>query len=319
MRDYTHLYRRELHPKEDWKDHWDFFLSAYNSSDRVQLAFEKVSATAKLWIIHEEYGYCESELPPDAPFLSEAMSEVSMRRIWDEHIAGASDTGRRICIDATGFMRPHLVYFMALLVSNGILKFDVLYSEPDYYTRKDETEFSSSEVEVVRPVDGYAGVSGDGGEGEVLIIGAGYETHLVQEVAEDKDRARKVLILGLPSLRADMYQQNAWRTWRAEDALERGRVDRYFAPAADPFATATVLSELIHRERNRGDVTHLYIAPLATNAQAVGFALCYLSEYVGSNTSIIFPFTRRYGKQTAVGFSRTWVHTMEFASAAGGR
>ena len=312
MRDYSHLYRRELLPGEEWGDSWDVFLSAYNSSDRVQLAFEKVRAARKLWIVHEEYGYDDSELPSDAPFLSGAMDETSMAVFWDQRVAQGSIVGAKICVDATGFMRPHLLFLLRLLVARGVVKFDVLYSEPEYYRHKDETAFSGVYVEQVRQVYGFEGVSGEGGDRDTLIIGAGYETHLVEEVAEDKDRARKVLILGLPSLRADMYQQNAWRAWLAEDVLERGDAEKHFAPAADPFATATVLSELIGRERTRSDVSHLYLAPLATNAQAVGFALFYLSECVGSNTSIIFPFTRDYERETAVGFSRTWLHTLEF-------
>ena len=191
-------------------------------------------------------------------------------------------------------------------------KFDVLYSEPMYYKNKDQTKFSGKHVDRVRQVIGFEGVSDIKGSGDVLIIGAGYETHLIEEIAENKDRAKKMVILGLPSLRADMYQQNAWRTWLAEDALDGAKRQRYFAPASDAFATATILSELIFRERRMGSIRHLYLSPLATKAQAVGFALCYLTECQGSNTSIIFPFTIDYQRETSIGFSRAWLHTLEF-------
>ena len=312
MRDYMHLYRRELLPGVDWPDRWDIFVSAYNCSERVKYVFDKITAMQKLWVVHGEYGYRMEDLPLVDPFVCTAMDETSILTFWQERMSVEDVSHARICVDATGFMRPHLLFLLHLLVAKGVVKFDVLYSEPMYYIRKDETDFSGKHVDHVRQVVGFEGVSDSKGSGDVLIIGAGYETHLIAEIAEDKDRAKKLVILGLPSLRPDMYQQNAWRTWLAEDALDGVKRERYFAPASDPFATATILSDLIYRERRRGPIGHLYLSPLATKAQAVGFALFYLTECQGSNSSIIFPFTRDYERETSIGFSRAWLHTLEF-------
>jgi hypothetical protein len=146
----------------------------------------------------------------------------------------------------------------------------------------------------------------------LLIIGAGYETHLIAEVAEDKDRAKKLVLLGLPSLSADMYQQNAWRTRLAADAIGESTGGKYFAPANDPFVTATVLSEIIFRQRRIEPVTNLYLSPLATKAQALGFVLYYMGECEGQNSSIIFPFSSQYSPETAEGISRIWRYRLEF-------
>ena len=190
-------------------------------------------------------------------FCAKQWTETSVLDFWEQRMTVIENTNKRICIDATGFMRPHLLFLLHLMVEKGIRKFDILYSEPKYYKHKDQTAFSGKHVDQVRQIVGFEGVSDTSGDRDILVIGAGYETHLIEEIAENKDRARKVVILGLPSLRADMYQQNAWRTWLAEDALDGAKSQRWFAPASDPFATATILSERIYRERKMGNIRHL--------------------------------------------------------------
>ena len=312
-REYTHLYRQKLDYNAKWDCQWDIFISAYNASERVRGVFDKIEATKKYWIAHEEYGFGEEELPPKYILVDGSSGEMGMLGVWNSVTAGRGDDWRDmcLCIDATGFLRPHLMFLLKLLLSKGVKKFDVLYSEPEYYKKKDRTMFSGSHVEEVRQVAGFEGIHDNAGSREVLIIGAGYETHLISEVAEDKDQARKVVLLGLPSLRPDMYQQNVWRTWQAEDAIDPESSERYFVPASDPFATATVVSELIDRERKRGDLRHIYLAPLSTKAQAVGFALCHLVEHEGANVSIIYPFTKDYEKETSIGIARIWRNTLE--------
>ena len=313
-RDYTHLYREELRIEADWDAEWDVFVSAFNESERVRRVFEKVRAKKKYWIVHDEYGFDCDEVPGEGGFICDASSEEGMLKFWECCLGAAVVNVKRtrVCLDATGFMRPQLMFLVNLLFVKEIRKFDVLYSEPQYYLNKDSTTFAGSYVDSVRQVVGFEGISNDAGLRDLLLIGAGYETHLISEVAEDKEESRKVVLLGLPSLRPDMYQQNAWRAWQASDAISPEESERYFAPAADVFATATVVSELVSREQRKGSVRHIYMAPLSTKAQAIGFALCYLSEFRGSNVSIIYPFTRTYEKETSVGLARIWRHTIEF-------
>ena len=84
-----------------------------------------------------------------------------------------------------------------------------------------------------------------------------------------------------------------------------------FAPANDPFVTASILSERIELERRRRAVSNLYLTPLGTKPQALGFALFYEMECVGTNTSIIFPFSEGYERETTEGIARTWVYQLE--------
>ena len=298
----------------DWNSKWDVFVSAFNGSERVRQVFDKVEADKKYWIVHDEYRFASDEGPEGGGFICEALKEEEMLKFWECTLGRSvlDVEGARVCLDATGFMRPQLMFLVNLLYAKGVRKFDVLYAEPQYYLNKDSTTFAGSHVDNVRQVVGFEGISDETGSRDLLLIGAGYETHLISEVAEDKEESRKVVLLGLPSLRPDMYQQNAWRAWQASDAISLDESERYFAPASDVFATATVVSELVDREQKRGNVRHIYMAPLSTKAQAIGFALCFLSEFQRSNVSIIYPFTRTYEKETSVGLARIWKHTLEF-------
>ncbi len=62
---------------------------------------------------------------------------------------------------------------------------------------------------------------------DMLIVGSGYEDHLIKHVAEDKAKARKLQLIGFPSLRADMYQENVIRVQRAEESCQRAARTAY--------------------------------------------------------------------------------------------
>jgi hypothetical protein len=109
-----------------------------------------------------------------------------------------------------------------------------------------------------------------------------------------------------------MYQQNAWRTKLAADSIGENANIKYLAPANDPFATASVLSQIISSETLMSPITNLYLSPLATKAQALGFVLYYLGECEGQNASIIFPFSSRYSSESDRGISRIWRYCLEF-------
>ena len=85
-----------------------------------------------------------------------------------------------------------------------------------------------------------------------------------------------------------------------------------FAPAGDPFATATVLSELVMRERKAGRLGNLYLSPLATKPSALGFALFYIHECLNEAVSIIYPFSESYAADASAGIGRIWKFHLEF-------
>jgi len=311
MNDYTLFYKTSL-PVEGAlgeNDGWQIFVSAFTSAERVRRVYERVIAGRKRWIVFPEYGYAREELPGEEFFLGGAANEAEYTQsFWDSF--GERIDGRKICVDTTGFIRPYLIFLLRWFMENGIRRFDALYSEPIHYTRREKTSFSDESVTEVRQVAGYEGNHNADVSKDVLIINVGYDHQLISHVAESKGHARKVQLFGFPSLRADMYQENVLRAHEAEEAVGSQALT-YFAPANDPFSTASVLSEIVGQLVRKGQVTNLYLSPLATKPQLIGFALYYLTELRGSASSIIFPFCDKYNRETGTGLARVWKYSVE--------
>lgn len=314
MLDYTILYKDELPVSDDWPPQvrWDIFVSAFTAAERVRRVFEKASAASKHWLVFPEYGFAPAEHPKNA-FAPDSRDEAEyIRSFWDSSV-GAVD-GKAICIDTTGFIRPYLVFLLRWLAEQGVRRFDALYTEPVIYSKREQTRFSDEAVVEVRQIAGFEGVHNPDTSNDYLIIGAGYDHQLIAQVAENKEFSKKIQIFGLPSLRADMYQENVLRAYRAEEAVGRHTADEsssYFAPANDPFETANTLREIVKRIDSRKAITNLYLSPLATKPQVLGFALYYLTERRNTATSLIFPFCESYDQETSTGVSRVWKYTVE--------
>lgn len=309
MIDYTHQYKEVLKLTDFQNLKWDLFISAFNTAERVQSVFNEVHATRKDWLVHQEYGF-PANVIPSGSFSSQSSKEDEYIIEYFESAGDIAGSGLSICIDVTGFMRPHMMYVINYMKAKGVNKFDVIYTEPGYYTSLDETLFSSEQVYEVRQIAGYEGYSNNDTDNDFLIVGAGYENKLISEVAEEKEKASKALIYGLPSLQADMYQQNVLRAHSASDSL--GFVKRrIFAPASDPFATATVISELVEREDGAKNITNLFLSPLSTKPQAVGFCLFFLKECASKPASIIYPFSKNYSPDSSAGMGKIWKYSIE--------
>jgi hypothetical protein len=313
--DYSLLHRAK-YSSEDLNalPEWDIFISAYNESTRVKEVFARVRASEKEWLIQPEYGFADTELPTtntvrtigtrdEAEFWHEYFDLVDIRS-WSPD--------RRICIDITGFMRPHLMILPLLLRDEGFTRVDFLYADPKAYSSGEKTPFTKGAVTEVRQVRGLEGTHvPDSGDDDVLVIGAGYEPELIRRVAEDKRSARKLEMFGLPSLQPHMYEENRLRATEAEEAMgPLPTRSMLFAPANDPFATAQELHDRLADESTRG-MANLYLSPLATKPQALGFAIFYLCECVGSAASMIFPFAEFYERETSIGLSRVSLYTLE--------
>jgi hypothetical protein len=314
MIDYTVLYKGELPVDDDWPAdvHWDIFISAYTAAERVQRVYEKARARSKHWLVFPEDGLVEGQYPPDS-FTSISRNEGDyVQAFWHSAISYAA--GKTVGIDITGFIRPYLIFLVRWLAEQGVRRFDALYSEPVIYSKREQTRFSDETVVEVRQIAGFEGTHSPDTSNDYLIIGAGYDHQLIAEVAENKEFSRKIQIFGLPSLRADMYQENVLRAYRAEEAVGRHTADEsssYFAPANDPFVTASTLREIVGRITARKPITNLYLSPLATKPQVLGFAVYYLTEQRNSSTSLIFPFCESYDQATGTGVSRIWKYTVE--------
>lgn len=312
MIDYSICYKDAIRLEDDWPDEWDIFISAYTSAQRVHQVFDKARASQKHWLVFSEYGYRPDEYPAGDVFAPGTRDEAEyVRQLWPRLVLG--DANARICVDITGFVRPYLCFLVRWMVASGIRRFDAIYTEPGHYVGREETKFSGGPVVEVRQIRGFEGVhiadAADSETKEVLIINVGYDDPLITQVAEAKESARKVRLFGFPSLRADMYQENVLRAHRAAEAI--GEAEDYFAPAYDPFVTASVLREIVAERAAHGQLSNLYLCPLATKAQTLGFALFYVHEWLNAPCSMLFPFCLEYAKETSKGVSRIWKYTVE--------
>lgn len=294
---------------------WDIFISAYNSSERVKRTFEEIVATKKYWVVLPEYGYEEVEYPVYSdvvPFSNGNEADIVLKLI-KEHIGIGTLQGKTLCIDITGFMRPHILFLVQYLHSIGTASFDMIYTEPAQYGRKEDTNFSR-DVHTVRQVAGFEGAHIDEIANDILIVGVGYDDELISRVVNEKDGARLFQLRSLPSLSADMYQESILRLDKTPLADNPDMEDRvFFAPANDPFVVATELSDKLQQLRARKLVDNIYLSPLATKPQTLGFALFYLTELQNQPASIIFPFSTSYSKETSSGVGRTWCYEIRFS------
>jgi len=304
--------KRPLQPGKSY----DVFLSAFNLSERVSNTFNRIEAKDKFWVIHNEYDFGEEELPRSAPTLT-SESPVEADFILDvlAKMNIPMQQGVKLCIDITGFMRPHLLFLMSYLKSLGITAFDLIYTEPSQYMRKADTVFSSDVVEV-RQINGYEGTHSVDMTNDVLIVGAGYDHDLVSHVISSKSNAKLLQLLSLPSLSADMYQESLIRLHKVADApLHVPDEQLAYASANDPFLTYLVLTEALQKLHTRQhSISNIYLSPLATKPQAVGFAMFYLNHCAGAAASMIFPFANRYTKETSRGVGRAWLYEIEFVA-----
>lgn len=317
--DYGLYLREEIFGAGGWQatNTYDLFLSAFNLGERTVEVYGRIEATEKIWLIHEEYGLSSAELPDGQKFELSGWDEaIYCRALIDSLLAsGKLDVGRtRLCIDITGILRPHLMFITLYLKRLGVRVLDMLYAEPKHYALKEKTPFSTGSILEVRPVRGFEGASSMRGGEDFLVIGMGYDDRLLAAVAENKDKAEKHQVFGLPSLRADMYQESVLRSRRAADELgdpNFSETHRSFAPANDPFGTASVLGEIVEQRLARRQRTSLMLCPLGTKAQALGFALYHIFEGDSLGTRIVFPFSEGYSPKTGTDMARAWLYRVE--------
>lgn len=292
------------------EDHeWDIFISAYNDSRRVQDIFDKVKSVEKHWIILPEYCYAPIELP-SSPNVWVATEKNEADQIINSvgKIVGAAPKKARICIDITGFMRPQILFVLKYMKAQGFIEFNMLYTEPGQYSRKEDTPFSLDDVNEVRQVSGYEGLHSHDMSQDLIIIGTGYDHELISRVILEKEGSRLVQLHSLPSLSADMYQESLIRLDRASVPSHPNDDQVFFSSANDPYLTATALSRAYRRLKSMRNITNLYLSPLATKPQALGFGLFYIAELEGTSASVIFPYSSKYSRETSKGVGRSWVY-----------
>lgn len=314
MKDYSIFYRRPV--RTDRITHelpvFDIFVSAFNSSDRVGKVFREVHAKRKIWLIHPEYKYTPIEEPTEAikvrPIDLDEVVQV------DSLLNEMGDlSGKKICIDITGFMRHVLVFLVAKMAHNGVPNFTALYSEPSIYSDQEDTAFSTTTSGEPRPVRGMAG-SNFSNEIDYLILAVGYDHKLINEVTNHKDGSIVYPVFAFPSLSPDFYQQSAIRASNSGDVTGKPEwsTNRRFAPANDPFSTAGIVNEVIREIDKKGESANIYLSPLSTKAQALGFALFWVLEGKKRGAvTMLLPECLTYSRETSSGLKRLWTYTIE--------
>ncbi len=314
MLDYSIFYRRSIDVRRIEKElpTFDIFVSAFNSSERVGSVFADVPARKKIWLIHPEYRYTPMEEPPTGGKVHPSSSDEVVQ--VDALLAEIGDlNGKSLCIDITGFMRHVLVFLVAKLERLRVSQFTAIYSEPVSYVKQEDTLFSTTTTGKVRPIRGMAGSNSSSGR-DYLVIAVGYDHRLVSEVTNHKDNSSVYPLFAFPSLSPDMYQQSAIRASESGDVtLEREWIsNRRFAPANDPFSTALVVSEIVSEIEKKGGDANIYLAPLSTKVQALGFSIYWLLEGKSRGAvSMLLPECETYSRETSVGLKRLWSFTVE--------
>ena len=309
--DYYAFERLEHRPSElNSAGPWDFLLSAYDKTERVQTPFRDIPADRKHWIVHEEYGLPKGDWPPGATQLRASFDPPAIL----EFVRERSDElqGVNVCVDSTGFIRPHLLVLLWALRDVGVLSFDVLYSDPARYVEDENTEFTGPVVRVEQ-VPGYEGIHhASAATNDLLVIGAGYDYEQIARACEAKRNSKKYVLTGLPSLQPHMYQESVLRIDQATEWI--GALppqQRLYASANHPFTVAQALHDLIAREELDGSPRNLYLCPIGPKPHVLGFAVYYLRELAGGTASIIYPFAKRYPTLTTQGLLRTWQYRIE--------
>lgn len=318
--DYSLFYRRDIDVSriEVELPHFDVLISAYNTSDRVREVFAAVPATRKLWLMHPEYCF-----EPESLDLHEEMiwppSRNEIVQVDSLLAAIGPLEGLSICVDVTGFMRHVLIFLVAKLEYLAVREFTALYSEPLAYKKREDTPFSTTTSEKVGPIAGLRGRNRSSSADQVtdhLIISVGYDHKLIAQVADFKNYTRVYPVFGFPSLAADMYQQSAVSSY-GSGAVSKGPdwyANRRFAPANDPFATADLVGRLVQEIDRVNGAGNIYLAPLATKVQALGFAIYWLYEgrhRLGGGVSVILPECLTYSRETSEGVKRLWAYKVE--------
>ncbi|MEF9964510.1 MAG: hypothetical protein RR779_09085 [Comamonas sp.] len=315
MLDYSIFYRRPIRVDRISSElnKFDIFVSAFNSSDRINCVFADVRADRKVWLIHPEYQYSPIDFPNgQETIIPNSVDEVVQVNALLGRLGELQ--GKSLCIDATGFMRHVLAFLIPKLASIGLTEVTVLYSEPQAYKKQENTAFSTKTSGVVRPVRGTGG-SPDPAARNVLLIGVGYDAKLISEVAAHKDGAEVYPLFAFPSLSPDMYQQSAIRAASSGEVAvpEQWITKRRFAPANDPFSTAAAVRSIVQEIDRQGAAANIYLSPLSTKVQTLGFALYWQLE--GKNrggVSILLPECITYSRETTIGLKRLWSYTIEF-------
>lgn len=239
------------------------------------------------------------------------MSETEFWSDFYSWLGSSIPPGSRVLVDITGMLRPHIMLLPLFLRQWGLVEADFLYSDPDGYEGGAGAVFSKGVIDRVAQVPALEGAHDARIPDEVLIIGAGYDSRLVAELAKSRALAKHKILLGLPGLQPQMYQESQLRVAEVGESLSR-LSDRSFVycAASDPWVTAATLRDIVRDERSLRPV-NLYLAPVGPKTQVLGFGWYFLTDERYQPTSMLFPYTTKYSPETSHGLARSHVFSLE--------
>lgn len=291
---------------------WRRFVSAYSRIVRVQEVWSQVDATDKIWVASPEMAVVEdAEIDweqVEKPTNVSAFTSVDEIRRLVQRFEWTSDD----CIDITAMSSEQILVLLEMLRRSSVKDVSFSYAEPTRYFEREDTSFSGNVVNIVQ-VPGFQGVHAPDTSRDLLLIGAGYEHEILAQVAGYKEHASVRLLAGLPGLQADMFQESLLRMSRASDALGGAAKlsQMAFAPASDPFVTASVLRAVVGRDPSVR-WTNVYAAPLGTRAQVLGFGLWWAHDCRDAPVSLLLPNCSPSRPRLDVGVARVWHYQVIF-------
>ena len=311
---YTYLYKHSYQGVDEIRTlpPYDIFISSYVNSQRVQEPADNIQAGQKIWFATKEEGRDLYLAGKDVTFVK-ANDDYALIA---EKLRVLQLSGKSVCVDATGFRIPYLMFLMRCMAMYKINCFDVLYTEPTQYRCAENTQFSDLFYEV-KQMHGMSGVHTSKDDNDLLVIAAGYDHSRIVDVATKKKGCKKkVLLFGFPAISPGMFQENILRAHEAEGAIGtecfKDMDSNIYTPAYDPFVTAQAISEYVEKQNKREPITNIYLSPLSTKPHALGMALYFLWEFgAHQNISLIYPYCQQYITDNSDGIARIWRYEIQ--------
>lgn len=310
---YTYFYKQKYQSPNELSglSRYDVLLAGYVNSHRVQEPVTYIPAGRIVWFaVDSERG--------DLFLSGKNTVFVKVNDDYTPILAKLRElnlSGKRVCIDCTGFRIPHLLFILRCMMMLSVNKFDIIYTETPQYNDNEDTQFSDLLCEV-KQMYGMSGIHTSRDDNDLLIIAAGYDNSRISDVANAKKHTQKTLMLGFPSISPGMFQENILRAYEAEGALDSNCFkmmdSNIYAPAYDPFVAAQEISDYIEKQNKRKPITNVYLSPLSTKPHAIGMALYFLWEFgFHKNISLIYPYCQRYLTENSDEVGRIWRYEIE--------
>lgn len=327
INDYDLLFIDVFEKIEDLQDKkYDLFISGYNNEKMVTDVFNSMIAVNKTWLIFPDYIELDSSKYSGNDYFEYTSEIIDYNNIESAYIKKFLNHYKlnerhteSICIDITGFIKPYMLYLILSLKYLNYNNIDIIYSEPKSYTNNEDTPFSISETKIVRSLD-WNILRVEPGKNDLLLINVGYDNILVDNVVNYYKRVgNHKILLGFPSLQPIMYQENILNLIKSSENLNINQTFQpIFAAANDPFETAKIINTEINKYiKETEEVKIIYLAPLATKAQALGIVFFYIKEFArfeekGIRLKIVYPFTKLYSSSSTEELSKINRYTLEF-------